>query len=158
MYTIYSHTVLDYLPTIMDSLGFEKIDAVRQKTNPGWPLDGISLLPAIRAITSPAADATTTDAAAATTATSLSAGGVGGSGSGDDGAGSSGDGISDGMFGAGLVRMAPLGWVTQHALGGKVVGPGHATMQKAWMLGELKLYANRSSDPANFTYYLFNIR
>ena len=47
-------------------------------------------------------------------------------------------------------------WVSQHALGGKVPGPGHSSMQMAWMLGELKLYANRSS-ASNFSFFLFNI-
>ena len=49
--TDYAAKIVDYLPTVMDTLGFDKINAIREKTNPQWPLDGISLLPAIKAIT-----------------------------------------------------------------------------------------------------------
>jgi arylsulfatase A-like enzyme len=117
--TEYAAKIVDYLPTIMDTLGFDQINAVREKTNPQWPLDGISLLPVIESIATGVVEGETS------------------------------------AFGAG--RMSPLGWVSQHALGGKVPGPGHSSMQMAWMVGQLKLYANRTSSSANFTHYLFNI-
>jgi len=53
-------------------------------------------------------------------------------------------------------RPKPLGWVTQHAPGGKVP---HRTMsmQLAWMDNDMKLFASRTSELENFSYSLFNI-
>lgn len=61
--------------------------------------------------------------------------------------------------GALIRRPKPLGWVTEHALGGATQNNGsHPSQQMAWMIDDLKLYANRSTaKKIDFHYYLFNI-
>jgi hypothetical protein len=108
--TEYAAKIVDYLPTLMDALGYDKIDQVRQRTNKGWPLDGVSLLPVIKAI-----------ASGAGTGTILHTG-----------------------------REKPLGWVSQHAQGGAHPKSSHASSQMAWMVGDMKLYRNRSADAVDF--------
>jgi hypothetical protein len=42
--------IVDYLPTLMDAVGWEGAEAARQAVNPGWLLDGESLLPLLAAV------------------------------------------------------------------------------------------------------------
>ena len=112
----------------MDALDYQQIDQVRQRFNKGWPLDGTSLLPAIDAITTFTTDTSFCSHRNETTHRDGSLGNI--------------------WFNGG--RMAPLGWVSQHAQGGQKPKLSHASSQMAWMVAEMKLYCNRSAADSDF--------